>query len=391
MALRLVTDYDELSPEGAANAQPLPAHEQTVAYTGRLAFLEHDEFVNLVEQTGARFVPRAGEDTTIVVVGQQDWALKPDGTLPPALGLPGPGTMIVSEERFLNVLGIEPEDRRQPQLYTSVTLAQILGVSRARLQAWVKAGLIHPATHDQGLMRFDFRQVSVAKMLWELMQSGVPLAQVRRSLQQLHRWMPDVEQPLEQLSVLEQCGRLLVRLEEGLAEPDGQFHFDFAGEPQPEPCSMTIGPRTAADWLAQARQQEQAGYLEEAVQSYREGLLIGGPDGEACFNLAHVLAALGHPEQAMERYRQTVEINPNFADAWNNLGILLSEAGEREEACAAFRRTLALEPDHLRAHYNLADTLEELGRPAEARPHWQAFARQDPMSDWGAYARSRLA
>src|SRR5438876_739744 len=99
MALRLVTHHDDRSSEAAAATSPLPAHEQTVAYTGRLAFVDHDEFVSLVEQAGSRFVPRAGEDTTILVVGQQDWGLLSDGTLPQALGLPGPRTMVVSEER----------------------------------------------------------------------------------------------------------------------------------------------------------------------------------------------------------------------------------------------------------------------------------------------------
>jgi tetratricopeptide (TPR) repeat protein len=396
--LRLVREDEEADDRGggaqaSSATQAAPPGEQTVTYTGRLAFVTHEEFVNLVEQAGAHFVPTAGPSTSAIVVGQQDWALRSDGTLPPALGKPDPRTLVVSEERFLSVLGIEPEDRREPQLYTTATLGELLGISRERLRAWVNAGLIRPARHEQGIMRFDFRQVSIAKMLWEISQAGVPLAQVRRSLQQLRAWMPDVDQPLDQLAVLEQCGRLLVRLEEGLAQPDGQFHFDFTGEPPPEPAPppcLTIGPRTAVDWMAQARQQEHGGYLEEAADSYRQCLMKGGPDREACYNLAHVLAQLGYKYQALERYRQAIEIDPRFGDAWNNLGILLAEMGEREEACIAFRRVLAIDSQHLRAHYNLADTLDELGRLAEAREHWQAYVRLDPMSDWGKYARSRL-
>jgi len=197
--------------------------------------------------------------------------------------------------------------------------------------------------------------------------------------------------------VLERNGRLLVRLEQGLAEPDGQFHFEFTGEAnlpgQPPPPSMKLyaGPTTAAAWHEQGVEQERGGYLEEAVESYRQALLTGGPDARIGFDLAHALQALGKKGEAAERYRQALELDARLPDAWNNLGTVLAELGERPEACIAFRRALAIDPNDLRAHYNLADTLEEMGLQAEALPHWQAYFRQDPLSPWGIYARSRLA
>jgi tetratricopeptide (TPR) repeat protein len=261
----------------------------------------------------------------------------------------------------------------------------------------VKAGLIRPAeTGPAGVWHFDFRQVSAAKTLVDLARSGVTLGRLRRSLERLRTWMPDAQQPLHQLSLLE-GGRLMVRLEGGdLAEADGQLHFDFnsgGDEQEVEPGQMRLhaGPATAAQWYEQGVEQQAAGYAAEAVESYRQAMLLGGPDAQVCFDLAHALASLGRREQAAERYAQAVEVRPDFADAWVNLGTVLAELGQRDRACAAFRRALEIDGGDGRAHYNLADTLDEMGLNHEAAPHWEAYLRQDQASRWAAHARRRLA
>ena len=206
-----------------------------------------------------------------------------------------------------------------------------------RLRNWVKAGLIQPAQTEHGVPCFDFRQVAAAKSLCDLLSSGVTLGRVRRSLEHLRTWMPDVDQPLQQLAILERLGPLLVRLEQGdLAETaGGQYHFDFTGEPDPSLSPMKIipGPRTASEWFEQGLEQERHGYLTEAAGSYRQALLTGGPDAEVCFDLANVLRGLGERQQAMERYLQAVEIDSKFSDAWNNLGLCLAELEKPQEAC----------------------------------------------------------
>jgi tetratricopeptide (TPR) repeat protein len=227
--------------------------------------------------------------------------------------------------------------------------------------------------------------------------------------------MPEAEQPLQQLAVLERDGRLLVRLAEGaLAAPDGQLELDFEHAPAADHAehehdddASDTGPylrigiggeqeaagrhRSAAEWFDLAVEQQSAGLLDEAAASFREALLAGGPDAQTCFDLAGVLHAIGQRPQAIERYRQAVEIEPRFADAWNNLGTLLAEAGQLDDACAAFRRAIAIDANDTRAHYNLADTLDDMGLSREAAPHWKAFLRQDTASPWAAHARKRLA
>ena len=179
-----------------------------------------------------------------------------------------------------------------------------------------------------------------------------------------------------------------------------RLHFDFehpAAIPAdesadaPAPMRLHAGPSTAGQWYEQAIEQEAAGYLAEAVESYRQALLAGGPDADVCYDLAHALAALGRREQAVERYSQAVEIRPGFADAWNNLGAVLCALDQAESACQAYTRALDIRPGDTRALYNLADTLDELGKTADAAPHWRAYLQQDAASPWAAHARRRLA
>ena len=377
-----------------------------VYLAGRPASMTHDEFVELVESYGGRVSANTlGAGVSLLVVGQKDWLLAKDGSLPPALRQARvmqrrehASLVVMSEEQFLAALDLDRQRQSVRQLYTTPTLCEVLGVAPGRVRAWVKAGLLSPADSRGGVWHFDFRQASAAKTLCDLARSGVTLARLRRSLEQLRAWLPEAAEPLHQLSLLED-GQFLVRLEDGeLAEPDGQLRIDFEHPTAPppagkEPVRMRLhaGPSTAAQWYEQAVGQEASGHLADAVESYRQALLLGGPDADVCFDLAHALAAMGHRERAAERYAQALELRPKFPDAWNNLGTVLAELGQRDEACDAFRRALELDPSDLRAMFNLADTLDEMGFLREAAAHWEAFLKRDRTSEWARYARSRLA
>ena len=62
-----------------------------------------------------------------------------------------------------------------------------------------------------------------------------------------------------------------------------------------------------------------------------------------------------------------------------------------EEARRHLRQAVRLDPDYSDAHYNLAFVCEKLSAFAEAREHWQAYVKLEPVGPWCSYARQRLA
>ena len=381
---------------------------RAVTSIGRFASMSQREFEDLIKECGGRYVSRRTrpEMLSLVVIGEAEWPLDRSGTLWEYLRearvckrREGYQFRILSEKLFLEGLGLRERAETIHRLYTTATMTELMGVSRDQIRSWVRAGLIEPATVVGGVWYFDFKQVSAAKTILELLnEPRVTVGSLTRQLRHLREWMPDVEQPLAQLSRFAMNGSLLVRLQNGeLAGDDRQLHFDFerssaaVAETEAAPPSLRlVVPMSASEWHQQGVEQEQAGYLAEAVESYREALLAGGPNLQITFDLAQAMHHLGRREEAAERYRQIVEADPDHADAWNNLGVLLAEQERPAEACEAFRRAVSANPENDLAHYNLADALDEVGRYEEAAHHWRTYLKYDPVGPRGAYARSRL-
>jgi hypothetical protein len=97
-----------------------------------------------------------------------------------------------------------------------------------------------------GLHFFDFRRATWARTLCRLTQAGVQPKRIRRSLEQVRRWLPELDHCMTQLAILENDGRLPVRLQDGqLAKATGQGCLDFAEENRSGTLSVAADPRTA--------------------------------------------------------------------------------------------------------------------------------------------------
>jgi tetratricopeptide (TPR) repeat protein len=368
-----------------------------VALTGRLASMTHREAAELIQELGGTVVQSPTRSTALLVIGREGLPLGDDGrptaNLLAARKLQATGypIEILNEDAFLRRLQLVDNHEQVHRRYTIVQLSRILGVPRDRIRAWMRAGLIEPAETVHRLAYFDYHQVTTAKMLYELVSSGLTPARIRESLQRLSGWLPDTDFSLSQLSVLESSGRLLIRLKDGqLAEPSGQLQLDF--EPQPR-CAVTIEsqPRSTEEWFHAAIDYEDSGCLEEAAAAYRAAVR-GEPDDPVLhFSLANVLYSIDEREEAATHFRRAVEIDSSYVEAWNNLGNLLAEQGDVDEAVTALRYALHLVPEYADAHFNLASILSNAGRGEEAREHWRAYLRLDPSSPWAEEARKHLA
>ncbi|MBX9792624.1 MAG: tetratricopeptide repeat protein [Pirellulales bacterium] len=401
-----------------------------VAIVGRLAGMSKRDAQKLLRQRGALVVETADEALDLVVLGEESWPLEAPWTdaldnLLLARAERGE-VAVINETELWRRLGLVDGEHQIRRLYTPAMLAELLGVSIAVVRRWHRRGLIQPARQVRRLPYFDFEEVASARRLAALLSAGMSPQSIERKLAQLRRWLPGVERPLAQLSVIVEGQQLLLRQGEGLLELGGQLRFDWEGPPRlsieaPSSASRADSPvaapiraphalgkalpvakstpsdpsqqrpdQGADDLLAAAGDLEDAGELEDALALYRAALAAGGPHPEICFRLAELLYRLGDLAAARERYYMAIELDEDYVEARANLGCVLAELGEPELAVAAFEGALTHHPEYPDAHYHLARLLDDLGMSPAAVPHWEAFLAQAPDSPWAEAARQRL-
>ncbi len=394
-----------------------------VALVGRLASMSKREAGRLLRSHGAVALDKPDASAHLLVIGEHQWPLPSAGDLEKWLDEPmrraaEEGRLrVVSETQLWEELGLVDRQPDIHRLYTPAMLADLLGVPVAVVRRWHRRGLIVPVCEVRRLPYFDFQEVATARRLAELLAAGVSPRAIERKLEALGRFVPGVDRPLAQLSVIVEGREILLRQGDGLVEPGGQLRFDFdawqreASEQQPAGTSVQATadtgaappeaaitpprqavsvPQTADQLRELAAELEDDGQLAAAGEMYRAAMAAGGPQPDLCFQLAEVLYRLGDLAGARERYYTAIELDEEYVEARANLGCVLAETGQHELAEAAFQGALALHPDYADVHYHLARTLDEMGRGEQARAHWEAFLRLAPESPWAETARSRL-
>lgn len=369
-----------------------------VAVTGRFASMSQAEVGELIRERGGRLTRAPSLRTRLLVVGQGGLPLGRDGqpasSLEQARRLKSAGCNleIITEEEFVERLGLVRETEGIRRRCTIVELARILKLPGARIRTWLKQGLIEPAETVNRVALFDFHQVAAARTLCDLIESGLPPAEIRRGLEQLKRLLPESESPLLQVSAMDSA-RMLVRLDNGqLAETSGQLHLDFDDgvDDGEEVLSFIAVARTADDLFEDALALENSGRFQDAADTYQQALNLDPHDPVLHFNLGNVLIRLDQTPAAALQFRQALRLDPGYVEAWNNLGSMQFEMGDIDEAITAFQRALSVVPSYADACFNLAMALTRQGRRAEARRNWQTYLKLDPNSPSADVAQQHL-
>ena len=384
-----------------------------VAFVGRLGSMPKREAAQLARRHGAVVVEPPDPTVHLVVVGDEELQLLDSAAWdelfePIRAGSEEGRVEVLTETQFWERLGLVDARQDIHRLYTPAMLAELLGVPVAVIRRWHRRGLIVPAREVRRLPYFDFREVTTARRLAELLAAGMSPQAIEKKLAALARYLPGVARPLAQLSVIIQGRQILLRQGDGLIEPGGQLRFDFDAVEAPQPAAANAAELTAEGVLAPAADEagppmsvedmtrlaaelEEEGRLEAAAELCRAAMAAGGPKPEICFQLAELLYRLGDLSGARERYYVAVELDEDYVEARANLGCVLAEIGQRDLAVAAWEGALRYHSDYADAHYHLARTLDELARHGEAEDHWRAFLELSPDSPWADQARQRLA
>jgi tetratricopeptide (TPR) repeat protein len=379
-----------------------------VAFTGVLASMTHADAARLVGENGGTATEHVSRQTTMLVIGEEGWPLDDNGE--PSVKLQqtlrwqqsGCEIQILDESQWLDLLGLNEHRDEVRRLYTPAMLSSILGISVHVIRSWARVGLIRPVRQVYRLPYFDFREVSSARRLSELLEAGISRRELERSLLCLPGVQQGDERPLEQLQILVHQLGVVVRDERGLMMPaTGQrlFDFDRPGEapesPEEEPPrSLPLPLRQEKpehrDWLVEGCRLSDAGRIQDAVEAFRLAAISSPESADVHFQLGECLYRLGKTEAALERYYVAVEQDHDFLEAWTQIGCLHRELNDLESARMAFLVALDILPQYPDANFHLAETLHELGDDETARVHWQEYLQHDSRGPWADLARQRL-
>jgi DNA-binding transcriptional MerR regulator len=111
----------------------------------------------------------------------------------------------------------KPERAVQDDLFRTGEVVQVVGVSRRQLQYWAQTDLIRPSAHTRGgHHRYTFEDLVALKAARRLIDAGVSVQRIRKSIEQLQRVLPTVRRPLAEL-VLVATGDVVLVFREGTA------------------------------------------------------------------------------------------------------------------------------------------------------------------------------
>lgn len=317
--------------------------------------------------------------------------------------------------------------------YSLQHAARILRVKPSRLRYWKRTELIAPtieslapaeARREPTQGSLDFKGLVGVRSILALIENGVSLRRIRRSLEDVRARHPELEDPASAIRLwAEGSDRLVIRPEGVLEEPSGQIVFDLVMPGRPSAQVEGAGRVTASEStegvarIGHAAPRERVGFESDEVRLARtvvDWFERGcGLDSDAATY-----------QEAIDAYETALSLDDGFADAHCNLGAVHYNRGDRDSARRSFRRCLELDPDHVEGHFNLANLLEEdgaddmalrhylaalrsdpmypdlhinlallhekLGRGSKAREHWRRYLQLEPEGPWSDVARQRI-
>lgn len=386
---------------------------ECVSFTGILAAMPHRQAMEIVEAHGGSSAQHVSRHTTMLVIGEEGWPLEQDGRpsqkLEYALKLQREGHPIrlVNESEWLYLVGLNERRDDVHRVYTPAMLSRLLEIPVTTIRSWEQAGLIRAVRRVFRLPYFDFQEVTSARKLHELVQSGVPISEIRNSLESMSELFGDVHRGLQQLTLLSQQPHVVYRDEHGPISPlSGQRLLDFPSEDSDQEEEHDHAGETASlrlpvradelpdkppeQWFTDGCRLSDSGEAEQAIEAFRECLRQIPGDPEANFQLADCLYRTGRIDGGMERLRMAIEFDPEFVEAWTQLGCLHAESGDPEQALSCLQTALAIHPDFPDAHWHCANLLEQLERADEAAVHWKTYLQFDQRGPWASDAQARL-
>lgn len=284
-------------------------------------------------------------------------------------------------------------------LYSVEDASRLFGLSASRLRHWERSGFIQRSLQVGKRRFYTFQDLIGLRTAKELLDSGVPVRNVRRSVDALKRSLPEVARPLGTLRIVADGGSVFVKDDLGRFDPTtGQAQLDFEVSELRDDVVRVLrraGRRNDyklayEHYLEGCRLDEDESTFEQAEKSYRKAIELDPSLANALTNLGNLLFRKGELVEAEQYYARALQIDADQPEAFYNLGFLLYERGDLAGAVLNFRRALRTDSAFADAHFNLAMALTDLNKRDEARGHWETYLKLDPDSPWADVARRHL-
>jgi tetratricopeptide (TPR) repeat protein len=282
------------------------------------------------------------------------------------------------------------------RIYGMRELTRILTLTPRRTAQLRRLGLLH------GVSGYTFRDLLALRAAGSLLDAGASVRQIRQALDALRSRNPGLEQPLAEVRLVLEGGRVLAQSDRVKFEPrTGQtvLDLDTPGLEEVAAATLVTGlvrplapPVEQAEmWFERASEWDSdPAQWEDAIGAYRRVVAIDPTYAAAWNNLGLLLHRMGRHDDAHEAYTAALKQDGRCCEAVYNLGSLAEDRGDLDEAVRCYRQALDLSPDYADAHFNLAGALARLGRAEDAVVHWQRYLELDAASPWARIARAHL-
>ena len=281
------------------------------------------------------------------------------------------------------------------QAYSRAETCRVLNITRRQLKSWETQKLV-PVCSTYG-----FRELIALRALIQLRKDKVPANQIKRAVAALSEKLKHIEDPLSQLKLYSDAGKIHVEVDGGAMEAEsGQLLLNFAPAELKRLLEFKVKENgapvrqrraEAERWFQRGLELEQNGStVPEIIEAYQKALELDPKSAGAMVNLGTVYFNIRKWEESESYYRQAIEADPSYALAHFDLANLYDERGNRAKALEHYNAALGLAPNYADAHYNLALLYQGSNQPLKAVRHWTTYLKLDPGSQWANIARREL-
>src|SRR5262245_44280350 len=314
---------------------------------------------------------------------------------------PGGGRTQRLSERPKAPLEQPADGSREPltDLFSASEIARLLDFPPTRLRTLDRAGVVSPSGRRRGRRAYTFSDLIALRTAKTLLEQRVRLRDVTRAVQALKRSLPKVTRPLQELRIVSDGQRVVVRTQDGAFEPlTGQMLLDLQVKSLRDDVVRVLRPsagreraRTAYELYLKASQlDEDPLTMDEAERLYRQAVQLDPWLGIAYTNLGNIRFRRQDTDSAEQYYRRALEIDARQPEAQYNLGYVMLERGQPDLSIPLFLGAIEADPKFSDAYFNLAMAYEQIGETQKARPHWKTYVSLEPTGTWTEIAKRHL-